>query len=118
MERAEELAQLILPAFNTLTGVPLGRMRPGENVTYATDLALAYSGEVVLAEATSMLLEYTRLWQVTGNRTYFDRVQRVTDFLDRNMTKLSQFGTLLPAVLYAEEGFMSSMNFYGRALYS
>lgn len=116
VERAEELAQLILPAFNTLTGVPLGRMRPGENVTYATDLALAYSGEVVLAEATSMLLEYTRLWQVTGNRTYFDRVQRVTDFLDRNMTKLSQFGTLLPAVLYPEEGIVSSKYSFGGGL--
>lgn len=63
-----------------------------------------------------MLLEYTRLWQVTGNRTYFDRVQRVTDFLDRNMTKLSQFGTLLPAVLYPEEGIVSSKYSFGGGL--
>ena len=47
----------------------------------------AQSGSsVILSEATSLLLEFTRLWQATGNRTYFDSVQRVTDWFDRNLT--------------------------------
>ncbi|KAE8259092.1 hypothetical protein A4X13_0g1238 [Tilletia indica] len=80
-DRAEELAQLIMPAFETYSGVPLGRVRMlGQGTSHMN------SGSPVLAEAGSLLLEFTRLWQVTGNRTYFDRVQRVTDYLDKNMT--------------------------------
>ncbi|PWN27314.1 seven-hairpin glycosidase, partial [Jaminaea rosea] len=97
-DRAEELAQLILPAFFTRTGVPLGRVRFG-----ATPYPGA-GGGVVLAEAGSMLLEFTRLWQVTGNRTYFDRVQRATDWLDRNMTKEARLGSLLPTSIFPETG--------------
>ncbi|KAE8241831.1 hypothetical protein A4X06_0g7385 [Tilletia controversa] len=79
--RAEELAQLIMPAFETYSGVPLGRVKMlGQAHSHMN------SGNPVLAEAGSLLLEFTRLWQVTGNRTYFDRVQRVTDFLDKNIT--------------------------------
>lgn len=101
-DRAEELAQLILPAFNTLTGVPLGRLR-------LTDKGgQRYSaGSVILAEAASMLLEMTRLWQVTGNRTYFDTVQRTTDWLDRNMTGTpDRLGALLPTSIFPERGTM------------
>lgn len=97
-DRAEELAQLMEPAFGTRTGVPVGRIRFGSGVTAGA------STSSVLAEAGSMLLEYTRLWQVTGNREYFDRVQRTTDWLDRNMTQQSKLGALLPTTLYPETG--------------
>lgn len=71
-DRAEQLAQLIMPAFHTRTGVPIGRIR------FDAPLRDAGGGGVVLAEAGSLLLEYTRLWQVTGNRTYFDRVSCIS----------------------------------------
>ncbi len=96
-DRAEELAQLILPAFGTLSGVPVGRLRIGDPRPYS-------SGMVILAEAGSMTLEYTRLWQVTGNRTYFDQVQRVTDWFQHNITELGRFGTLLPVSVSPESG--------------
>lgn len=100
-DRAEELAQLIMPAFDTKTGVPIGRIRFDDANKHQS------SGSVILAEAGSMLLEMTRLWQVTGNRTYFDRVQRVTDWLDRNMTGTpDRLGTLLPTVIFPERGTM------------
>jgi mannosyl-oligosaccharide alpha-1,2-mannosidase len=99
-DRAEELAQLILPAFETASGVPVGRIR--------FDMPHPSSGGgVVLAEAASMLLEMTRLWQVTGNRTYFDRVQRTTDWLDRNMTNTpTRLGTLWPTTIFPDRGTM------------
>lgn len=101
-ERAEELAQLIMPAFETYSGLPVGRMRIDDPHQYTVEEPRGKYERIVLAEATSMLLEFTRLWQVTGNRTYFDTVQRVTDFLDRNATALSRFGTLLPIGLYMQ----------------
>ncbi|PKI84218.1 hypothetical protein MVES_001405 [Malassezia vespertilionis] len=106
-DRAEELAQLILPAFDTLSGLPVGRMVFDDKAEYTAESPRGKSESVVLAEATSMLLEFTRLWQVTGNRTYFDRVQRVTDFIDRNLTHRSAMGTLLPTHIYPEQGSLS-----------
>ncbi|WFD19745.1 mannosyl-oligosaccharide 1,2-alpha-mannosidase [Malassezia caprae] len=101
-ERAEELAQLLLPAFDTVTGVPVGRMRlqaPHERVPTRTR---GRGESVILSEAASMLLEYTRLWQVTGNRTYWDRVQRVTDVLDTHFANQSELGTLIPTRIYMD----------------
>ncbi len=100
-DRAEELAQLILPAFDTLTGVPNGRIRMLETPEFPNTRPQSQGG-VILAEAGSLLLEFTRLWQVTGNRTYFDRVQRTTDWLDYNMTQAGRMESLFPTTLYPE----------------
>lgn len=116
LDRAEELAQLVLPAFDTLSGVPVGRMRIDDQTPYGPTNPRGFQESAVLAEATSMLLEYTRLWQVTGNRTYFDRVQRVTDFMDRNLTRHSRFGTLLPSLLYPDEDVLAGKYSFGGGL--
>jgi mannosyl-oligosaccharide alpha-1,2-mannosidase len=68
LRRAEELAQILLPAFDTPTGIPYGSIRPGRPFAYGVEY------RVSLAEAGSMTLEMTRLSQITGNWTYFDRV--------------------------------------------
>lgn len=105
LHRAEELAQLILPAFDTFSGVPLGRLKPGKPHEPAP------AGSVVLAEAGSMLLEFTRLYQTTGNRTYFDVVHRASDWMANNVSASMSFdhgqdtrrtGTLLPTYLRPE----------------
>lgn len=101
-ERAEELAQLLLPAFDTPTGLPVGRMRL-HDVREGQSTRIRGRGEsLILSEAASMLLEYTRLWQVTGNRTYWDRVQRVTDVLQGPVANRSELGTLIPTRLYMD----------------
>lgn len=100
-DRAEELAQLILPAFDTVTGVPNGRIRMVETAEYPHKRP-QQQNSVILAEAGSLLLEFTRLWQVTGNRTYFDRVQRTTDWLDHNMTAAGRIESLFPCQIYPE----------------
>ena len=108
-DRAEELAQLIMPAFTTLSGVPVGRLKMG-GVSGTTS-----SGSVILSEATSLLLEFTRLWQVTGNRTYYDQVQRVTDWFDRNLTSKGNgmLGSLLPTSINPEAGAMYGQFSFG-----
>ncbi|KAK0568462.1 hypothetical protein OC861_001943 [Tilletia horrida] len=94
--RAEELAQLIMPAFETTSGLPVGRIKMQDQ-----GMQHMSTGSVVLAEVGSLLLEFTRLWQVTGNRTYFDRVQRVTDYLEHNITS-GKSGALLGTNLYPD----------------
>ena len=101
-ERAEELAQLLLPAFDTVTGVPIGRMRLHDARQRVPTGGRGRGESVILSEAASMLLEYTRLWQVTGNRTYWDRVQRVTDVLDTHFANRSELGTLIPTRIYMD----------------
>lgn len=101
-ERAEELAQLLLPAFDTITGVPIGRMRLKAPHEQIPTRSRGRGASVILSEAASMLLEYTRLWQVTGNRTYWDRVQRVTDVLDTHFANRSELGTLIPTRIYLD----------------
>ncbi|WFD01223.1 mannosyl-oligosaccharide 1,2-alpha-mannosidase [Malassezia yamatoensis] len=101
LDRAEELAQLILPAFDTLTGLPVGRIRFDQPTNHSHPIGRHKS--VVLAEATSMLMEFTRLWQVTGNRTYFDRVQRITDYIDTNLTIKSELGSLMTTQIFPEQ---------------
>lgn len=101
LHRAEELAQLLLPAFNTLSGVPIGRLKLGQPV------APGPAGTVVLAEAGSLVLEFTRLAIITGNDTYFTVVQRTADYLANNISLPSRpgthkTGTLLPTYLRPE----------------
>lgn len=116
LHRAEELAQLLLPAFNTLSGVPLGRVKLGQPVPPGS------AGTVVLAEAGSLVLEFTRLAIVTGNDTYFSVVQRTADYLANNITSHTsrssaaaaavgphpKTGTLLPTYLRPESPGSSS----------
>lgn len=113
LDRAEELAQLILPAFETLSGLPVGRMKIDDPANYTAKEPRGHHESVVLAEAGSMLLELTRLWQVTGNRTYFDRVQRVTDYFDRHITKRSRMGTLVSTRVYPESLALSGKYTFG-----
>ena len=46
-----------------------------------------------------MTLEYTRLAQITGDRRYFDVVQRVTDWMDKALSHLPHPKGLLPTTL-------------------
>ncbi|KAL1410960.1 hypothetical protein Q8F55_001903 [Vanrija albida] len=91
LERAEELAGILARAFNTRSGLPqASRFDPGQ-------AGGVYNlGSVSPAEVGSMSLEMTRLSQITGNRTYFDLVQRVTDFLDEHVTPRVKHHPLIP----------------------
>ncbi|PWN19063.1 seven-hairpin glycosidase [Microstroma glucosiphilum] len=107
-DRAEELAQRLEAAFDTRSGVPVGRIRLAEDINQPRPGRGSFGSthsfsSVVLSEAGSMLLEYTRLWQATGNRAYYDRVQRVTDWFDRNMTEGAGQGGLLYNIIFPEQ---------------
>jgi len=44
----------------------------------------------------SNILEFTRLSQVTGNKSYFDIGQRTTDWLQENAVNKTRYPPLLP----------------------
>lgn len=78
-QRAIDLADWLLPAFATLSGLVVGQYPLGHhpNGEKALDAPM-----ISVAEAGSLSLEFTRLYQVTRDKRYFEVVSRLTDFLD------------------------------------
>ncbi|KAK2723553.1 mannosyl-oligosaccharide alpha-1,2-mannosidase IA-like [Artemia franciscana] len=68
IQKAEEIAQLLLPAFNTPTGIPNGLINPktgrGRNYDWTID------DSAILAEFGTLHLEFKYLSDITGNPKY------------------------------------------------
>ncbi|CED84698.1 1, 2-alpha-mannosidase [Phaffia rhodozyma] len=102
LQRAEELGKIILPVFDTSSGVPMSRLKPKNPEP-------VYTGHgIQLAEAGSLMLEYTRLSQLTGNQTYFNMAQRGMDYIDQVLIPKSPYKPLLP-VIFSTEGFNGNL---------
>ncbi|OAV93850.1 hypothetical protein PTTG_27181 [Puccinia triticina 1-1 BBBD Race 1] len=91
LERAEELAEWLVPAFGTSSGLPASRYQIGSNPLGEQ------TGRVCIAEIGSLTLEFTRLSQLTRKGFYFEVVQKITDLLDGDQwASSSRPGTLFP----------------------
>ncbi|KAI7957104.1 hypothetical protein MJO28_004199 [Puccinia striiformis f. sp. tritici] len=91
LSKADELAQWLLPAFNTKTGVPV------PNYDLGTNPSEGASGETYLSEAGGLLLEFTRLAQITGKAQYFNAVDKAARYLQGpSWSSTSRLGKLLP----------------------
>ncbi|XP_071955897.1 mannosyl-oligosaccharide 1,2-alpha-mannosidase IA-like [Antedon mediterranea] len=82
--KAVEIADRLLPAFNTPTGIPYGLVNSktgnGRNWGWAS------GGSSILAEYGSMHLEFAYLSEITGDPKYLQKVQKVREVLN-NMNK-------------------------------
>ncbi|KAL7414585.1 glycoside hydrolase [Mrakia frigida] len=96
LDRAEELGKILLPIFDTSSGVPLSRINP------ANPKAIYGGHSIQLAEAGTLSLEYCRLSQLTGNGTYFSLAHRGMSFMNSEITKQSPFAPLLPTIFSTE----------------
>ncbi|XP_015925530.1 mannosyl-oligosaccharide 1,2-alpha-mannosidase IA [Parasteatoda tepidariorum] len=78
-EKAEHIAQKLLPAFNTPTGIPyaLVNIKSGASKNYAW----ASSSSSILAEFGTMHLEFTYLSDITGNPVYKEKVNHIREVL-------------------------------------
>ncbi|KAG0432319.1 hypothetical protein HPB47_020964 [Ixodes persulcatus] len=78
-EKADQIAQALLPAFNTPKGIPhaLINVKTKESKNYAW----ASSGSSILAELGTMHLEFVYLSDVTGNPVYREKVERIRQVL-------------------------------------
>ncbi|KAG2215703.1 hypothetical protein INT46_003915 [Mucor plumbeus] len=75
LQKAEKLAQELLPAFDTPSGLPHHLWNPVQNQ--------ANNHETLIAEVGTVQLEFMMLSQLTGNPIYGQKAQAITDFLDR-----------------------------------
>jgi len=75
-QRAVDLADWLLPAFATRSGLVTGQYALGHHPNGRE------APMISLAEAGSLSLELTRLFQITRDKRYFEAVSRSTDFLD------------------------------------
>nr|XP_019013884.1 mannosyl-oligosaccharide 1,2-alpha-mannosidase [Kwoniella pini CBS 10737]OCF52665.1 mannosyl-oligosaccharide 1,2-alpha-mannosidase [Kwoniella pini CBS 10737] len=91
IERAEDLANVLGKAFNTVSGLPAGRMDPG-----IPSNELIHLSTVSIAEVGSMSLELIRLSQITNNRTWFDLAQRAMEYLEERVIPRTSQSPLIP----------------------
>ena len=88
LHKAIELGEMLYHAFDTPNHMPLTRWnwRVAEegNETQIADTS------VIVAELGSMTLEFTRLTQLTGDKKYFDAVQRIMNLFqaEQNQTNI------------------------------
>jgi mannosyl-oligosaccharide alpha-1,2-mannosidase len=87
LEKAEELAEILMGAFDTPNRMPVTYYNWAPS--YASQPHRAAS-RVVLAELGSLSLEFTRLAQITRETKYYDAIARITNELQawQNNTKL------------------------------
>lgn len=81
LAKAREVADLLLPAFETPTGIPMAlvNMRNGRNFNWGW----ASGGCSILSELGSIELEFNYLSELTGNQTYRQKVRRVREVMEQ-----------------------------------
>lgn len=97
IEKAADLADRLLGAFETSSGVPLA------SVNLQTRKGLpshADAGASSTAEATSVQLELKYLAKLTGEDHYWDKAEKVMQVVDRQHPE----DGLVPIFIYAEQG--------------
>lgn len=79
--KAKEIADKLLPAFKTSTGIPwaLVNLQSG----YGYNYNWASGGSSILAEYGSLHLEWTYLSEITGEPIYAEKVKKIRDVLNR-----------------------------------
>ena len=87
LNKAIEVADMAYAAFDTPNRMPVSRWSPKKAVDGEEQLP---AESMLIAEAASASVEFTRLSQLTGDMRYFDAISRVTDVLDeqQHLTKL------------------------------
>ncbi|KAJ3116091.1 hypothetical protein HDU96_010466 [Phlyctochytrium bullatum] len=92
--RAVEVAEKLLPAFDTDSGLPL------TSIHLSSGRAVGGPYDVSLSEATSVQLEFKYLSHVTGDAKYWNAVEKVMTHID----KLEKLEGLAPIYLYSHNG--------------
>ncbi|KAF8464124.1 glycosyl hydrolase family 47-domain-containing protein [Kalaharituber pfeilii] len=90
LEKAKQLADVLYGVFDTPNRMPILYYNWHPDKVANVNQAPFNSG---LAEMGTLALEFTRLAQLTGNHTYFDAIQRITDDLEA-----IQYNTSIPGM--------------------
>ncbi|KUI62267.1 Mannosyl-oligosaccharide 1,2-alpha-mannosidase [Cytospora mali] len=97
LEKAKDLADRLIAAFDSESGVPYASVNLGkyEGLPSHDD-----GGASSTAEATTLQLEFKYLAKLTGEKTFWDKVEKVMQVLDSNGAK----DGLVPIYMYANNG--------------
>lgn len=97
LEKAKDLADRLVTAFDSESGVPYASVNLGkyEGLPSHDD-----AGASSTAEATTLQLEFKYLAKLTGEKMYWDKVEKVMQVLDDNGAK----DGLVPIYMYANSG--------------
>lgn len=106
LEKATEVAELLLGAFDTPNHMPVSRWPWREYMEGNIQLA---SSQMLVSELASLTLEFTRLSQITGDGKYYDAVQRISDVLDKHQMK-SKLPGMWPVVIDAQTPYFGNDN--------
>nr|POE48435.1 mannosyl-oligosaccharide 1,2-alpha-mannosidase [Quercus suber] len=103
VEKAVDLADRLLSAFETSSGVPLAsvNLHTRKGIPSHAD-----GGASSTAEATSVQLEFKYLAKLTGEDHYWDTVENVMKVIDRNHAK----DGLVPIFISANDGHFRGQN--------
>ncbi|PVG00778.1 seven-hairpin glycosidase [Serendipita vermifera] len=84
LQKADELGETLLPAFNTPSKIPLFAIDSGNGNGILVDWN---GGHSLLSEIASCQLEFKYLSHLTGKAEYFEKVDRITSILQRDQGK-------------------------------
>ena len=80
LNKAIEVAELLLPAFDTPTGIPYALLNPRTKRVRNWGWA---SGSSILAEFGTFHLEFATLTRVTGDKRFLEKVLKIRKFLQK-----------------------------------
>ncbi|KAL9605132.1 MAG: hypothetical protein Q9219_000066 [cf. Caloplaca sp. 3 TL-2023] len=103
VEKATDLADRLLGAFDSESGVPFASVNLK---TLKGIVSHADGGASSTAEATSLQLEFKYLALLTGEKDYWNKVERVMQVVDDNGME----DGLLPIFIYAHDGTFRGAN--------
>ncbi|KAF7544765.1 hypothetical protein G7Z17_g9710 [Cylindrodendrum hubeiense] len=97
LDKAKDLADRLMGAFDSASGIPYAsvNLEKYEGIPSHSDM-----GASSTAEATSLQLEFKYLAKLTGEKDYWDRVEKVMKIVDDN----GEQDGLLPIYIYATSG--------------
>ncbi|RGB32152.1 Glycoside Hydrolase Family 47 protein [Rhizophagus diaphanus] len=98
LEKAKQLGEAMIPCFNSPTGLPYNNWNLTRGLIDSTYKPYSTG---ILAQVGTLHLEYMKLAQLTGNSTFFYKVQNVTDVLDKAVKKIPG---LYPTFISQESG--------------
>lgn len=103
LEKAKDLADRLLSAFESPSGIPYASVNLGKYIGIPSHADMGASST---AEATSLQLEFRYLAKLTGEKNFWDKVENVMRLVDDNG---AQDG-LLPIYIYATTGEFKTKN--------
>ncbi|KAI1079417.1 glycoside hydrolase family 47 protein [Whalleya microplaca] len=97
LEKAKDLADRLVTAFDSASGVPYASVNIGK---YEGLPAHDEGGASSTAEATTLQLEFKYLAKLTGEKYFWDKAEKVMEVVDNNGVE----DGLVPIYIYATEG--------------